>query len=946
MRAACNAATLPYPRSFREPNSNNEEGKMGYSKGRESRRIRAWLCVAAACLVGMSHAALAAVTFTTSTVPDYVAGLPPSGGDVLQPNGAVIADFDGDGYPDLVVIDSNGYVNCCGSNTNYPTIVFFKGGPLGTFAPTSGQNIFTPLLDHSVPSPAAIAAGDINGDGRLDLVIGSADDSAPGPYVLFGNGNGTFTLQQILNAPGSNEGIEKLYLKDINHDGKLDIVATYEKSNVWDVPHPWRTGVITYVNQGNGTFDDYTDLGGGDVSWGAKTLALAEFGGDGNADAVIIDTPGDSQAIHGMLFFKGNGDGTFQDWVNLFDLDQLTAAGVQGTEMDGVASDLDKDGCNDYVFATDAGVYWSRGHCNDTFDLPQKIGSLPSKAGSNAGSRIVIGDFDGDGRKDVAFSGMIFLHQSNGTWLANGPTVCQPDSNNFCQVTWFAGKDVNGDGRTDLVGSAADGNHVTIWLTAAGPATHAIIVTGDNQSATFNTAFPAALKVRVLDGANNPVSGVQVTYVPPGGFGTSASIPGGNGFTDVQGYFAAPATANNTIGCYEVTAKFGVAIPDLTFDLCNTGLDSIATVSGTPQTTQVSTVFAAPIRVRVTNGGSGVAGVAVKFAPPAGFASALVSANPAGPWSGTVNVSTDASGYAQAYAQANPAAGTYVIAATASGTNGTGAFTMTNTAPASAAAALVVDILSSPQSTLIRKGFLNPIKVQVVDQANAPVTGVTLRFAQPGDPASAPGALLSASNTACSSGTAGPVDVAVDASGYAQAYACANAYVGSYPLSVSVIANGTVTPATVQLRNYAPPPATIAAASGTPQSTSVNASFPALLSVRLLDTEGLPVPGAKVFFGAPTSGPSAALSSVVVFTDQNGIASVLAQANGLAGGYQVGALARNEGFIVVPFDLTNTVAPLPDNPQPVPALDGRGLALLGLLIAAGGAWGWRTRQRA
>jgi hypothetical protein len=83
-----------------------------------------------------------------------------------------------------------------------------------------------------------------------------------------------------------------------------------------------------------------------------------------------------------------------------------------------------------------------------------------------------------------------------------------------------------------------------------------------------------------------------------------------------------------------------------------------------------------------------------------------------------------------------------------------------------------------------------------------------------------------------------------------------------------------------------PPVATLAVNGGGGQSAPINTNFPALLSIRAT-VEGRPLRGLGLTFVAPASGASATFTKVTVNTDENGLASVVARANGVAGTYTV-----------------------------------------------------------
>ena len=144
-------------------------------------------------------------TFTQETTP-----LPsPSAAARVQVTFAVVADFNGDGVPDLALT----YVYFTGPST----ITVLLGNSDGTFTTKSTVNV-TGFL-------SGMATGDFNGDGIQDLVtngdIPAAGGYIPGGFILFGHGDGTFTIESSPSAvPGT--------VADFNGDGLSDVaVANY-----------------------------------------------------------------------------------------------------------------------------------------------------------------------------------------------------------------------------------------------------------------------------------------------------------------------------------------------------------------------------------------------------------------------------------------------------------------------------------------------------------------------------------------------------------------------------------------------------------------------------------------------------------------------------------------------------------------------------------------------
>ncbi|MGI8855536.1 MAG: IPT/TIG domain-containing protein [Thermomicrobiales bacterium] len=147
-------------------------------------------------------------------------------------------------------------------------------------------------------------------------------------------------------------------------------------------------------------------------------------------------------------------------------------------------------------------------------------------------------------------------------------------------------------------------------------------VAGDNKSATAGTAFGTALKVKLLDAANNPISGHTVFFAAPQS-GPRGTFEGGQAsasmVTDSQGVATAPTfTATTTAGGpYTVTARdVTAASPYAVFHLTNTAdaATAIATAAGDSQRTAAGTAFGIPLQALLTDQfGNGVPGASVTF---------------------------------------------------------------------------------------------------------------------------------------------------------------------------------------------------------------------------------------------------------------------------------------------------------------------------------------------
>jgi len=206
------------------------------------------------------------------------------------------------------------------------------------------------------------------------------------------------------------------------------------------------------------------------------------------------------------------------------------------------------------------------------------------------------------------------------------------------------------------------------------------VSSGSGQSATVSTAFGAPLVAKVTtDGTGT--GGVTVTFTAPAAGASGTFGSGGvteTKTTDANGLATSSTfTANATSGAYNVTATATGASGNASFALTNKTGVAIAVSSGSGQNATISTAFAAPLVVLVTNGGAPSSGATVTFTAPATGASGTFQGGGA-----SETQTTDANGLATSSTfTANAIAGNYNVAATVSGTATPANFALTNTGP-------------------------------------------------------------------------------------------------------------------------------------------------------------------------------------------------------------------------------------------------------------------------
>ena len=337
---------------------------------------------------------------------------------VSFPTSIAVADFNGDGHPDLAVVTTNG------------ALAIFLG---------NGNGTFTPAATSALTSGATcVAVADLNLDGKPDLAVALLGSGYGGITMLMGGGDGTFTALPTTLTTGASPGCP--LTADFNGDGIPDMAVASGK-------YAWSPGgTAIYLGNGDGTFTSAQ-------SYPAMTSALAvgDFNGDGIPDLVVTQSKGTALAV--ML---GNGDGTFRAAYSTTAISAFSAA----------VGDFDGDGKADLAVLGSSSIGQDLmillGNGDGTF----RAGA--SLATSGDATSLAMGDFNGDGKADLALlldyqnTVTILLGNGDGTFTASAaaPRMGSVPSNNSA----VAIGDFNGDGWSDL---AVAGNYsiVTASLT-------------------------------------------------------------------------------------------------------------------------------------------------------------------------------------------------------------------------------------------------------------------------------------------------------------------------------------------------------------------------------------------------------------------------------------------------------------------------------------------------
>ncbi|MFZ4524039.1 MAG: FG-GAP-like repeat-containing protein, partial [Chlorobium sp.] len=389
----------------------------------------------------------------------------------------------------------------------------------------NGDGTFATKVDYATgSSPTSVTSADVNGDSKLDLIVANLQSETVS--MLNNNGDGTFATK-VDYATGS--GPYLVTSADVNGDSKLDLIAANIYSNT----------VSVLNGNGDGTFASKVDYSTGSYP---SSVTSADVNGDGKLELIVANADSNTVSV-----LNNNGDGIFATRG-----DYLTGYWPRSV----TSADVNDDGKLDLIVANwdsyTVSVLKNNGDGTFATKVDYATGYSPNSVTS--------ADVNGDGKPDLItanlYSNTVSVLNNNG----DGDFASKVDYATGSYPSSVTSADVNGDGKLDLIVANQSSNTVSVLI---------------NNSTNFS-AYPTTMATIIINGTNGTpvvestdvICAVTELLTRAGNLTDSGTIC----FTDVD--------LSDVHGVSSVTPSagaIGTLIPTISADTTGTGLGGAIT---------------------------------------------------------------------------------------------------------------------------------------------------------------------------------------------------------------------------------------------------------------------------------------------------------------------------------------------------------------------------------
>ncbi|BAZ08411.1 FG-GAP repeat-containing protein [Calothrix sp. NIES-4071] len=334
-----------------------------------------------------------------------------------QPNRVTLGDLDGDGKADIVVT-----TGVAGTNNSVSVLL------------NNGNGIFTLKTDYAVGNfPLYVTLGDINSDGKADIVTANYESNSVSVLLNLGNGAfGTKTDYAVGYSPTS------VVLGDVNGDKLVDILTANASDNT----------VSVLLNNGSGAFTPKTNYA---VGGAPSSITIADANSDGKVDVITANSIDNSVSV---LF--GNGNGTMNATIEPSTNNYSVISAPKSVVLYDVTSDGILDMVTNNPETNTVSVSFGNGDGSFSPAFNYAVGDNPQS--------VYVADVSGDGKVDLVVantdSNLVSVLFNNGQGIFSAATNSivkgRPNS--------IAVGDVNSDAKADLITTTPRFDSISILL--------------------------------------------------------------------------------------------------------------------------------------------------------------------------------------------------------------------------------------------------------------------------------------------------------------------------------------------------------------------------------------------------------------------------------------------------------------------------------------------------
>ncbi len=364
---------------------------------------------------------------------------------------ASAGDVNGDGYDDIIV-GAYGYNSFTGR-----AYLYYGGLIMNTVA----DMVFTGEESDNSFGLSVSTAGDVNGDGFDDVIVGAAGYSLlkGRAYIYFGGAvmNNTADLVMTGAATGDLFGISVRSAGDVNGDGYSDVIIGANRSY-----SSWTGGANIYF--GGSSMNNIADvILVGEAAYnlfGFSVSSAGDVNGDGYSDVIVAAYGYSSNTGKAYIYFGGTAMNNTADLT----MSGETIDSYYGSSVS-YAGDVNGDGFSDVIVGASgyasyfgkAYIYFGGTSMNNIEDVTMTGEAATNYFGESVSSA---GDVNGDGYSDVIIGADGFISHTGKAYLFFGGismnntpdvTMTGETTNNFFGRSVSTAGDVNGDGYTDLI---------------------------------------------------------------------------------------------------------------------------------------------------------------------------------------------------------------------------------------------------------------------------------------------------------------------------------------------------------------------------------------------------------------------------------------------------------------------------------------------------------------